>query len=127
MPNSTPSSKSPDTSLLIKVRGCGNLVSFKNTKMIARGRLITDPKKQAKMEQYIHAIISNLLSMYPTIAQETATGCLQQFVIASSMPADDSWQWIPEISVRVVKVAPGEEGCDILLTRLDTGAVSAKK
>ena len=127
MHNFTPSSKDPDTSLLIKVRGCGNLVSFKNTKMIARGRLITDPKKQAKMEQYIHAIISNLLSMYPTIAQETATGCLQQFVIASSMPADDSWQWIPEISVRVVKVAPGEEGCDILLTRLDTGAVSAKK
>jgi len=95
--------------------------------MIARGRLITDPKKQEKMEWYITVITLSLLSTFRTIADETGTACLPPSAIASQLPEDDCWQCIPEISVRVEKVAKGEEGCDILLTKLDTGAISAKK
>jgi len=46
---------------------CGNIVSFKNSKMIARGRLITDPEKQKRMESYTQAIVSQLSSEFQTI------------------------------------------------------------
>lgn len=117
MINLNPSLPSRDM-LWFRIRGCGNLVSFKNSKMIARGRLITDPKKQVKMEAYINAIVSDLLFAFQTHAAATRTVCLPPSAIASLLPADDCWQWIPETTVSVIKVEPGQEGADIILERI---------
>ena len=117
MNSSPPSSKSPGT-LLLQIRGVGPITSFKNSKMLSRGRLITSPVKQKQMDQYIHAIESQLLSAFRTTDGEMQMGHSLASWIASCVPLDDSIQWVPEISVKAVSVAKGEEGADILIEKL---------
>lgn len=105
-------------SLTLSIRGCGPITSFKNTKMLSRGRLITAPEKQKKMESYTLAIESQLHSAFQTIGGETLTGHSLASWIRSSVPLDDSIQWVPEIHIRAERVARGEEGADILIERL---------
>lgn len=86
--------------------------------MIARGRLITDPRKGKHMEAYTQAIESQLRSAFQTIESETPTGLSLPCWIASCVPHDDSVAWLPEIRVTVERVEKGEEGADILIERL---------
>ena len=86
--------------------------------MLSRGRLITSPVKQKQMDQYIHAIESQLLSAFRTTDGEMQMGHSLASWIASCVPLDDSIQWVPEISVKAVSVAKGEEGADILIEKL---------
>lgn len=107
------------TPLTLRLRGCGNVVSFKNTKKIARikGRpaLITDPRKQKAMDSYIRAFESLLNSAYRTSATGMATGCSLASWIRSCVPLDDSRKWISEQSLRFIEVAKGDEGADVVL------------
>jgi hypothetical protein len=97
----------------------GHIVSFKNTKMIARRRLITDPRKRALMDQYTRVIESALSSALATTVAVTLTGLSQPCSIASLAPLDDSLDWIPESDgYRTEHVAKGEEGIDIIIERL---------
>ena len=110
--------------LTLRIQGCGNIVSFKNSKMICapKGRrpmLITDPKKQRRMDSCIRSIVSQLNSLYQTAAEGTETGCSLHSWIASSMPLDDSRQWIPEMSLTFREVPDGEEGAIITIQKLN--------
>lgn len=106
-------------SYTLKIRECGHIVSFKNSKMLTHGRLITAPKKQAAMDSYIRAIESALSSMFQTSDTGMATGCSLASWIQSCVPLDDSRHWMPESDGwRFVEVPKGEEGADIIITQL---------
>ena len=105
-------------SLKLSINGQGHITSFKNSKMICRGRLMTNPKKQKQMEAYTRSIESQLRSAYQTTAAETQTVRSLASWIRSSVPLDDSIQWMPEIGVLVRRVAKGDEGADIEITPL---------
>lgn len=106
------------TSLVLKIAGLGNVPSFKNNKMLTRGKLITDPVKQKWMQRAIGDLESQLLAAYSMAVAETSTGCVALYLTAWSKRFDDSIHWIPEISVKATKCENGEEGADILIEML---------
>lgn len=111
--------------IVLKLRGVGTICSFKNTKMIARKRLITDPKKQEKMDAYIRAIALALFCAHQTDEIATATGCALPSWIRSSVPLDDSLRWIPESGgFKSLRVPKGQEGADIIIERIDDDIIS---
>lgn len=134
MPKSSPDIQMPPklssegtlspTQIRLTIRGLGNVPSFKNTKSIYRnhktGRPFIATKKEYKetMQQIIRSIESQLCSAFQTSTAAMPTAPSLAFWIASSLPLDDSRQWIPAISALAVKVEPGDEGCDILIERL---------
>lgn len=103
--------------LRLVIRGLGHVVSFKNSKMIARGRLITDPKKQEQMDRIIRSFESQLLSAFQTTEGAILTVPYRQFLTAS-LPADDDWKHLPEIHLSVALVPKGEEGAEITIERI---------
>lgn len=81
--------------------------------------LITDPKKQKLMKLYMQSIESALCSAYQIIEGEMQTGQSLQSWIASSLPLDDSLDWIPESDgYRTIRVPKGEEGMDIIIEQI---------
>ncbi len=105
----------------LQVSGLGHVPSFKNNKMIVKGRggrkamLITDPKKQQWMGRCITAIESRLRSLFQTTSTATETACSLQSKIASSLPLDDSLKWIGSHSVDWRKVPKGQEGFEMTI------------
>jgi len=106
-------SKSPP--IRLSIRGLDHVVSFKNSKMIARGRLITDPKKQKWMERCTLSFEHQLRSEFQTRGIEITTGPSALSLIALLLPLDDSRKWIPKHSADTQLVSKGEEGADILI------------
>ncbi len=108
----------------ILIKGLGHVPSFKNTKSIFRRKgsgvpfIMTNPARKEWMDKAIQLIESQLRSKCQTIAGATATEHSLHSWIASSMPLDDSRQWIPEIHVTVEEVPKGEEGAEIKIERL---------
>jgi hypothetical protein len=113
----TTTDSSKDGSILLKFLG-REIPSFKNTKMIARGRLITDPKKQAVMEQITTAFEFQLHCAIPRIATKTLTEQQRLSLIASYLPLDDSRKWISELCVRWLQVPKGKEGALVRIERV---------
>jgi len=107
-----------NASVTLVIQGIGEVPSFKNSKMIARGRLITDPKKQQWMERCTKAIEYQLRCWLLTIGTETAMECIPQSKIASLLPLDDSLKWIGLHSVSWRKVKKGDEGFEIVIQQL---------
>lgn len=83
--------------------------SFKNKKMAVRdntnGKLktITEPKAKARKKQLEDDLVSALLSAYQTTVPATSTASLLRSWIASSLPADDSWKFVPKIEIEAVR------------------------
>jgi hypothetical protein len=102
----------------LSVRGLGHVPSFKNSKQWTGRKLITKPERQKWMAQCIRSFESQLRSTFLTGEKGMQTGLNRQSWIALSLPLDDSVSWIPEISVRVVRVPAGDEGADILIERV---------
>ncbi len=103
------------TSLPLKLvaLGLGHCPAMKNSKMLARGRLITDPKKQKWMDQCIRSFESQLRSAFPTSAKGTWTEQQRLYWTAlfERCPEfDDNWMVIPEITIKAVQVGKGKEG-----------------
>ena len=96
----------------------GEVPSFKNSKMIARGRLITDPRKQRWMDQASALFESQLRSFIRAKGIPTLTGEPLLASIASSVPLDDSRAWIAELSVNWRHVSKGQEGAEILIEKI---------
>jgi hypothetical protein len=103
------------TPIALKIQGLGHVPSFKNSKMIARGKLITDPKKQAWMEQCISLMAAQLSSSCPMSETGTLTAQSLRSWIATSLPLDDSCKWIESISVIWLNVPKGKEGAQIMI------------
>ena len=99
------------------IQGKGHCPAFKNKKMIARGRLITQPKVRQWMDSVMRDMLCTLKSLYQTTGGETSMECWQQFATCSLAP-DDRWQKIPLKVIRVRKVPKGEEGLLIKLRKI---------
>lgn len=104
--------------ITLRVEGLGHVPSMKNKKMMTRGRLITDPKRQKWMERCIRSFESSLLSQSLTTVGETSTGTCQHYSIVWLSHFDDSVQWLKEIHVKAIKVPRGREGALIELESL---------
>jgi hypothetical protein len=97
----------------------GNIAAFKNTKMMARNRRngkirpITDPKLQMKMDEITNAFTSQLSSVIRTIGGETLTAQQLRSSIASLVPLDDSWQWVPKLTIEAEACSKGNEGATV--------------
>ena len=106
-----------NAALKLSIEGIGHVPSFKNSKMIARGRLITDPKKRLWMDKATAALKSQLKSLSATKGGVISTG-QHRHCLTASLPQDDSWQWIAELNVKAIKVAKGKEGAVITIELL---------
>lgn len=108
------------TSPIIKlvVTGIGHVPSFKNNKMLTRGRLITDPKKQKWMEKAAASIASQLNSLCPTAEPGTPTELSVRCWIVSSLPLDDSLEWIGVPCGSWQRVKKGAEGAELTIEPL---------
>jgi len=106
------------SSLTLTITGLGHCPSFKNSKMITRGRLITDPKKQKWMDACIRSIEWQLRCWFLTRGIVTATEHIPLSKIVSSLPLEDSLKWIASHSVSWRKVKKGEEGAVIEIEQI---------
>lgn len=127
----TPRPEVRGQTIVLPVLGCGHIVSFKNSKMILpamlnadgsvkrRAMLITKPEYQKLLKEYEAAIERALLSAYQIAVAGMPTAPSLRSWIASSVFLDDSADWIPESDgYRVERVAPGEEGIVVEITRI---------
>ncbi len=110
-----PPSKGPTLQLLI--RELGEPPSFKNHKLIAHGKLITDPKKQQWMFRATASLVSQLWCACRASEGGISMAARQRFLMRS-LPHDDSWKEIPKLTVTVLQVPKGQEGADILVEPL---------
>lgn len=106
----------PETLLLV-VKGMGPPPAFKNSKMLTRGKLRTNPKNQAWMKAAQALIESQLLFKYPTAANETVTAANLRSWIASATPENDSCNYLTACSWRFMRVPKKQDGALILITR----------
>lgn len=110
--------------LKLTIQGIGHVPSFKNSKVIGRRHLtgkpvlLTKPQYRKWMQACTDSFVLQLLSKYRTTASGMQTVLYRRLWTVSSVPQDDSVQWIPEISVKVEKVEPGQEGAEILIERI---------
>lgn len=105
-----------------------HIPSFKNSKVwitkdprgnpLKRPMLITAPEFQRWKEKAVASIESQLLSMCQTGSDGIQQVRTKLFAMCSRLPADDSCNDLPEGSWKVVRVPPGEEGCEISLEKL---------
>jgi hypothetical protein len=103
--------------VVLHVRGMGPVPAFKNSKLLARGRLLTKPEYRDWMELCTDRFACQLLSTIPTDDDATAMVRFQRFLIAS-LPHDDNWMCIPEIHVKAELCAKGDEGATITIERI---------
>ncbi len=104
-------------SFTIRISGLSHVPSFKNGKMLTRGRLITDPQKQQWMEKAAASIESQLRSLFQTAGAGTQTGQSARSLIPTCLPLDDSLEWIGVPCGSWRRVKKGEEGAEITIER----------
>lgn len=103
----------------LAVRQQGHVPSFKNKKRSSRkGHIYTEPKTKKWMDQCIHNFVSQLFIASRITEGGTLTVPPPRSLIASSLPLDDSRQWIPELHSLCEIVPKGEEGAIILIEKL---------
>jgi hypothetical protein len=105
-------------SVIVQLKGLGHVPSFKNKKMLSRGRLITNPAKQRWMEKAINSIALQLRSSLATYKIETRTGQSPQSLTVSMLPLDDSLDWIGVPCGNWQRVKKGEEGAIVKIEKL---------
>ncbi len=96
----------------------GHVPSFKNGKLLTRGRLITHPAKQKWMKKAARSIESQLRSALQITETGTLTEPTQRSLILTSLLLEDSLAWIGAPCGRWLKVKKGEEGADITIEAL---------
>lgn len=112
------------TRIRLAVRQQGHVPAFKNKKRAIQDkrtgkmRTLTEPKVAEWMEQCIQSLESQLFLALATAAEGTLMGRSRQSWIASSLPLDDSRQWIPEQHIYCKDVTKGEEGAEIIIERI---------
>jgi hypothetical protein len=100
------------------IAGLGHVPSYKNRKLMCRGKLITDPAKKEWMERAIRSIEFQLHGMFPTAAGVMRVVCPKRLPTALCLPLDDSWEWMIPGQQNVKRVALGSEGCEITIEKL---------
>lgn len=95
--------------------------SFKNSKMITRGKLITHPRKQKVMDAIIRDFESQLSCAIQMAESGTSMVDAQHCLIALSKVCDqfdDSVQWIPDIRIIGLHVKKGFEGATVSIEQI---------
>jgi hypothetical protein len=83
--------------------------SFKNAKraILDRNtghmRTMTQKDVAARKKKLEDDLLSALLSAYQTTAPATSTASSLRSWIVSSLPADDSWKFVPKIEIEAVR------------------------
>ena len=109
---------SPNTKpVVLQVRGLGHVPSFKNGKVLTRGRTITDPRKREWMDRCTRDFVSQLSCACQTAGDAISTAQRQHSLIAS-LPPDDNWLAVPELVVRAVQCSKGDEGAFVIVERI---------
>ena len=95
-----------------------HIPSFKNSKLLTRGKLITKPEYQKVMEAITRAFESQLRSAIQT--SEDATWMVDSpapwiVCVRHLQGFDDNRFWLPEITIKSEEVEKGEEGCTVTL------------
>jgi len=109
----------------LAVKNQGHVPSFKTQKKAAihkeTGMPFVVSKKETKqwMKRCIQNFESQLLLLTLTTGDATLTAPCPPSSIASSLPQDDSRQWLPEIVVRCIEVEPGYEGATIIIEPIE--------
>lgn len=104
--------------ICLEIKGLGHVPSFKNNKMLARGRLITNPVNQKWMDRCVRSFESQLVSLYQTREDGMRTGRSLQSWIASVLPLDDSVREIIQQEVIVTHTTKEWEGAIINITTI---------
>lgn len=106
-------------SLQFELKGFGNVPGgFKNRKRFGKGRVFSDPKVKAWMDQASNVIESTFLSLCPTIDGAIQPECLKQLLNAWPGLSDDSIREFPEGSWSSVRVPHGSEGVTITIEKI---------
>lgn len=111
-------------SLSITLQSLGHVPSFKNKKRVFTNKKIgksfigTRGDVKQWMEKAIRNIELQLRSHFLTTVGVTSTERLQPSLIASSVPLDDSRQWISELRILAVETNAGEENHEIIIERI---------
>ena len=102
--------------------------SFKNNKILIakspqgkpldRPLMITKPEFQKIMGRMVASIASQLRCAFRTSDGATLTGASLRSAIALSVPENDCWTQVPEITIKAELCEKGQEGCTIEITRL---------
>lgn len=110
--------------IVLSVKNQGHVPSFKTQKRAATHRVTGLPfvvsKKEIRkwMDQCAQSFESQLFCATQTTGDVTLTAPCPHSLIASSLPLDDSRQWIAEEHVFALEVEPGEEGATITIEPL---------
>lgn len=110
--------------IVLSVKQLGHVPAFKTQKSAAINRETGHPMvvSSGKTKRWMAACIQSLESQLFCITQigngETPTAPSPHSSIASSLPLDDSWAWIPEQHLYAQLVKPGEEGATIIIEKL---------
>jgi hypothetical protein len=107
----------------LRIKNQGHVPSFKNNKRAIRLKnnnlmLVTEKKTKAWMQKCIQSFESQLFSSTLTTGPVTSTVPHLRSLIASSLPQDDSRQWVPELNIRSEEVDAGEEGAIIIIEQI---------
>lgn len=104
--------------IALEIKNQGPVPSFKNAKRIFGSKLVTRKDVKKWMAQCTQSFESQLFCATVIGEGATLTAQLQRSSIASSLPHDDSWDWIPQLEVRAVLCNKGEEGATVTIEKL---------
>ena len=104
--------------MTLVVRGLGPVPAFKNSKLLARGRLITKPEYKRWMQRCVRAFESQLLSGTATGADATRTVLPPPCSTASLLPEDDCWTFLSDIRITAELCREGDEGATVTIERI---------
>ena len=110
--------------IVLSVKQQGHVPSFKTQKRAAINRqtgqamIVTGRKEKEWMQRCIQSFESQLFCACQTIGPVTPTAPPLHCSIASSLPLDDSRQWLPELHVYVQEVRKDEEGATIIIEEI---------
>lgn len=108
--------------IALSVKHQGPVPAFKNSKALVvingKPRMFTKKEYKQWMKRCIRSFESQLFCVTQIGGGGTPTVPLLHSSIASSLPHDDSWDWIPQLSVYAELCPKGEEGAAIIIEQL---------
>jgi len=110
--------------IVLAVKNQGPVPAFKTLKKAAIHRVTKQPMvvSQGKAKKWMANCTASFESQLFCLTRigdaETLTEPQARSLTASSLPHDDSWEWIPELHVYAKLVKPGEEGAHIIIEKL---------
>lgn len=108
--------------LVLEIRGLGHVPSLKNNKRSiiqwnGKAKPITDPKVKKWMQLAVQSIVSQWWSGLATGGEGMQMVAYRPSWTAS-LPHDDAWTVIPEITIKSALCEPGQEGATIYIERI---------